>query len=138
MNRASFVVLLSSLACVAIITGCGENASFIPPTLVSIAVTPSYYPSPEPWVLVMAVPQMNLTAKNFEGQSYNFIQMENNAAQDITIGSVAIDANANLTGNGYNGELALFTPSSSSIFANLSPLTFPTGSLGDRHRDGRS
>ena len=87
----------------------------------------TYYTSPEPWVLVMAVPQMNLTANNFEGQSYNFIQMENNAAQDIMIGSVAIGANANLTGNGYNGEVALFTPTSSSIFANLTPLTFPTG-----------
>ncbi|MFZ1083748.1 MAG: Ig-like domain-containing protein [Terracidiphilus sp.] len=83
-------------------------------------------PNPAPPDLVIALPQMNLTTSDFEGQNYNFIQMMNSNG-DETIGSMAIDANGNFTANGVTPR-AISTGSYFQYnFSNLDPLTFPMG-----------
>jgi hypothetical protein len=56
-------------------------------------------PNPAPPTLVVAVPEMNLTTVDFASQSYNFMQLRNTMG-DETIGSMAIDAGGNFSGDG--------------------------------------
>jgi uncharacterized protein YjdB len=87
--------------------------------------------SDNPPVLVMATPQMNLTATDFEpatqaqSQSYNFLDLRASMG-DQTIGSMTIDSSGNLTGNGFSrwGQLA---GANMPAFANIDPLAFPGG-----------
>jgi len=100
----------------------------LPDQALLLSVANTGYATTTPPVLVMAVPQMNLTASDFLGQSYNFIQMENgNDNEHEQIGTTAIDANGKMTGDGYTPWLALPSTNVVSPFSDLDTLNFPTG-----------
>ena len=83
-------------------------------------------PAPAPLDLVIALPQMNLTAEDFKGQNYNFIQMTTSNG-DETIGSMAIDDSGNFTANGYTPWALLQGSPLHSAFNDLDALSFPMG-----------
>ena len=82
-------------------------------------------PPTAPPVLVMALPQMNLTTADFLSQNYNFMQFRTMVG-DETIGAMAIDGSGNFTATGYT-PWNLLGPQPSSPVTTIDPLTFPGG-----------
>jgi uncharacterized protein YjdB len=79
---------------------------------------------------VIAVPQMTLTGADFTnngaGQTYNYISMmSGNNTGDVAAGSVSIDGNGNLTGNGYKPWALLQGSPMTSAYNDLDQLEFP-------------